>query len=289
MYLIEGPELMANKVLVNKIIPFSNVDGMGNRLSIFLQGCNLNCIYCHNSETINNCNHCMACVEVCPTKAIKNIQNKVVYNENLCVACDQCIHICPNNSSPKTKWYTVEELLAIIHLYKHYIKGITISGGEATLQKEFLVQLFQKVKPLGLTCYIDTNGYFNKEACIQLIQLTDQFLFDIKTLGDAALVGKQVDFSIPIFNLNYLLKLNKIEEVRTVVIKNSDVKKTVEYVAKILSSYNHVHYKLIKVHKIGVKEKNRKEISNRMPEEDLITELVDLARKRGFNGVIDII
>ena len=40
------------KGIVNKIIPFSNVDGPGNRLSIFFQGCNFDCLYCHNPETI---------------------------------------------------------------------------------------------------------------------------------------------------------------------------------------------------------------------------------------------
>ena len=40
------------KGIINKIIPFSNVDGPGNRLSIFFQGCNFDCLYCHNPETI---------------------------------------------------------------------------------------------------------------------------------------------------------------------------------------------------------------------------------------------
>ncbi len=38
---------------INKIINFSSVDGPGNRLVVFAQGCNLNCIYCHNPETID--------------------------------------------------------------------------------------------------------------------------------------------------------------------------------------------------------------------------------------------
>ena len=39
-------------VPLHRIIPFSNVEGQGNRTSIFLQGCKLNCLYCHNPETI---------------------------------------------------------------------------------------------------------------------------------------------------------------------------------------------------------------------------------------------
>jgi pyruvate formate lyase activating enzyme len=45
---------------VNKIIPFSNVDGPGNRTSIFFQGCPFNCLFCHNPETIHLCVSCGA-------------------------------------------------------------------------------------------------------------------------------------------------------------------------------------------------------------------------------------
>lgn len=40
------------EAVIRRIIPFSSVDGPGNRTAIFLQGCNLNCKYCHNPETI---------------------------------------------------------------------------------------------------------------------------------------------------------------------------------------------------------------------------------------------
>lgn len=44
---------------VNKIIPFSSVDGPGNRTAVFFQGCNWDCCYCHNPETRNMCTGCM--------------------------------------------------------------------------------------------------------------------------------------------------------------------------------------------------------------------------------------
>ena len=53
---------------INKIIPFSNVDGPGNRMAIFFQDCPFSCLYCHNPETINECINCGKCEKVCPQK-----------------------------------------------------------------------------------------------------------------------------------------------------------------------------------------------------------------------------
>ena len=59
---------------VNKIISFSAVDGFGNRTAIFLQGCNQNCLYCHNPETIQHCKACGACVAACPAGALELVE-----------------------------------------------------------------------------------------------------------------------------------------------------------------------------------------------------------------------
>ena len=89
------------RVVVNKIIPFSSVDGPGNRTSIFLQGCNIDCKYCHNPETRKVCIHCGICVPGCPSKALSIDQSgKVRWNPSLCIDCDLCIHVCPHDSSP---------------------------------------------------------------------------------------------------------------------------------------------------------------------------------------------
>lgn len=67
---------------INKIIPFSSVDGPGNRTAIFLQGCNFNCVYCHNPETINLCNNCGLCVRQCPTEALHIEENIVIWDKS---------------------------------------------------------------------------------------------------------------------------------------------------------------------------------------------------------------
>ena len=64
------------KGIVNKIIPFSNVDGPGNRLSIFFQGCNFDCLYCHNPETIEIMKE-GNCSDDVTTMTVEEIMNEI--------------------------------------------------------------------------------------------------------------------------------------------------------------------------------------------------------------------
>ena len=113
---------MSVKAPVNRIIPFSAVDGPGNRTAIFVQGCTFNCRYCHNPETIRACIHCGKCVPACPAGALRMDEGKVVYDAAKCVLCDACIHACPNSSCPRIRWMTASEAMAEVRLetYQHY-------------------------------------------------------------------------------------------------------------------------------------------------------------------------
>ncbi|WP_257979896.1 4Fe-4S cluster-binding domain-containing protein, partial [Aeromonas salmonicida] len=55
---------------VSRWLPFSCVDGPGNRLVLFLQGCNFRCPGCHNPHTMGLCDHCGDCVATCPSGAL---------------------------------------------------------------------------------------------------------------------------------------------------------------------------------------------------------------------------
>lgn len=245
-------------ILVNKIIKFSSVDGPGNRMAIFLQGCNYDCDYCHNPETIKVCSSCKACVPHCPTKALTKDGKKVVWNEELCVMCDKCIKVCPRNSSPLVKKYEVEELLGEIKKVAPFLKGITISGGEATLQYKELVELFKRVKKeTNLTCFIDTNGSLAlwDEKYRELLEITDAFMLDVKAWDKKThkkLVG-QGNINVK-KNLEFLMAEEKLFEVRTVVVPekvDSDV--TIEEVSKVIAKTN-IRYKIIKYRRIGVRK-----------------------------------
>ena len=149
------------KAPINKIIPFSNVDGPGNRTAIFFQGCPFKCLYCHNPETINMCNHCGVCVDHCPVQALSRVDDKVVWDKNKCIDCDTCIKVCPHLSSPKITYMTIDELMKEINTFYHLIRGITVSGGECMTYPNFLTELFKKCNMEGLDCLLDSNGYYD--------------------------------------------------------------------------------------------------------------------------------
>lgn len=276
---------MENKAVVNKIIPFSNVDGPGNRLAIFFQGCNINCLYCHNSETIKRCIHCLECVPGCPTGAIKAINGQVVFDEKLCIECDQCIKTCQYSSSPRTREYSVDELFEYIDGFKAFIRGITVSGGEPTLQADFITELFKRVKTLGLTCFVDTNGFFDKERIAALIEETDQFMVDIKAVDQIeALCGTTMKNNLE--NLKYLLQMDKVYEVRTVITMDyMDVENTLQTVASIIKDYPEVIYKLIRVHTTGLREEQKEKLKDSIPSVEYVRLLAEQVKEIGVQKI----
>ncbi|WP_411681719.1 YjjW family glycine radical enzyme activase [Clostridium thailandense] len=274
------------KGLVNKIIPFSLVDGPGNRTAIFFQGCNFNCLYCHNPETIKKCRQCGACVLICRFDAISIVGDSVIWNEEKCKDCGECIKSCPNDCGPKAKEMSVDEILEKIIKVKPFISGITVSGGECTLQKEFLVDLFEKVRELGLTTFVDSNGSIDFSRNRELLELTDKVMLDIKSFDNVEhkmLTEKDNDTVIK--NARYLASVNKLYEVRTVVVPGVlNNLNNVNEISKLIVSLNpEIRYKLIKYRPIGVRTEKIKTVQ---PDNEMMEELKEVATRNGCKNVI---
>ena len=274
--------------LVNRILPFSSVDGTGNRTVFFLQGCNFNCGYCHNPETINVCNSCGVCVSACPTGAIRLEDGKVTYQRALCCACDACLRACPRDASPKVDEMQPEEALDILREHRPFIRGITVSGGECTLQRDFVFALFRGAKQMGLGTLLDSNGNYDFEQDEELLSVCDGVMLDVKCLDPVAhrtLTGQSN--ALVLKNLTSLAVRGKLEEVRTVVVPdvlpNED---TVRRVCELLKPYwaagATIGYKLLRFRPLGVREEYR---AVPMPDDETMELLQTIALQAGCKRV----
>ena len=137
---------------VHSVESFGSADGPGVRYIVFLKGCNMRCKYCHNPDTWAKC-----------------------------------------DENDGAKLMTPQEVLKTAMRYKAYWKqtgGITVSGGEALLQIDFVTELFKLAKEKGVNTCLDTSGnpftveepFFGKFN--ELMKYTDLFMLDIKHIDD---------------------------------------------------------------------------------------------------------
>jgi pyruvate formate lyase activating enzyme len=227
---------------INQIIDSSLVDGPGNRTAIFFQGCNFNCHYCHNPETIS-----------------------------------------PGNPKQDME---LSEVLERIKRNRPFIKGITVSGGECSLQYAFIEALFLETKKMGLSNFIDTNGSLPFWELPVLTELTDGFMLDVKATdvkSHLLLTGK--DNKVVLKNAEFLASIGKLYEVRTVMVKDElNNQKTVEEVGDLLQEYlgQPIRYKLIPFRPHGVRTAYRHWES---PSSEKMERLKDLALAKGFEQI----
>ena len=242
---------------INKILPFSVVDGPGNRVAVFLQGCNFRCVYCHNPETQNLCNFCGICVASCPSGALTLKEGKVFWDEATCQTCDTCTTACPNRASPKVKEMSAREVYARVLESRPFVRGLTVSGGECSLYPEFLTELFSLAKLDGLNCLIDCNGGIDLSQQPALMKLCDGVMLDVESWDSAthrALTG--CDNLVVKQNLVYLSKKDRLEEVRIVCLEGEiDAEAAIKGVAETLGpeKTTSIQLKLIRFRRFGVR------------------------------------
>ena len=273
---------------VNKIIPFSSVDGPGNRTAIFLQGCNFNCKYCHNPETRNLCINCMDCVPTCPTAALSGKDGKVVFEPQKCIACDTCIKVCKHGATPRIVRMTSKETFDKICENVPFIRGITFSGGECSLYPDFMREVFTFCKQAGLGTMIDSNGGIDFRKFDDLWEVCDGVMLDIKAYDyNEQIKVTDVGKDIVLDNARYLANIGKLFEVRTVVVPELfDFRKTVEDTSRELAPFlriSNIRYKIIAYRKNGVRKEYR---DFRSPTNEEMNEAKDIAIKNGFSDIV---
>lgn len=183
--------------IVTNIQKFSLHDGPGIRTTVFMKGCNLRCIWCHNPETYskdieveyysNKCTGCSRCVNACGEGALSLVDGKIVRDRKKCVSCYNCEDKCVNGATVLCgKTYSPDELCAILLKdIKYYQKsggGVTFSGGEPLLQSEFVFECVDILKSHGVHCAVETASNINSEIYQKAIEKFDYFMCDIKAM-----------------------------------------------------------------------------------------------------------
>lgn len=189
---------------IHSIETCGTVDGPGIRYVIFTQGCPLRCQYCHNPDTWN-------------------------FN------------------SKDAKDMSVSELLEDMLKYKSYMDssggGVTVTGGDPIMQKEFVTALFKACKDEGIHTTLDTAGFTDiDDTTDELLNYTDLVLLDIKSYNPDTfkrISGREIDKTL--LFADYLAKKNINTWIRFVLVPGlSDNEEEMKQLAKYITTLKNV-------------------------------------------------
>lgn len=222
--------------IVFDIEEFAVYDGPGIRCAVFVKGCPLRCMWCHNPEglrchpqrviTQSLCVHCGTCKTVCPSS-------------EKCIACGKCAQACPKGciriaGTHMTAGQVAEKIRRQARILEMNGGGITFSGGEVLLQSDFVIAI-RKLVP-DVHALIETSGYAKEDVFRKTAEAMDMVIMDVKIV-DPALHKKYtgVDNAPILRNLRMLKAMNKPFRIRIPLIPTvNDTYENMQATAKLL-------------------------------------------------------
>lgn len=179
----------------------STEDGPGIRTTVFFKGCPLRCAWCHNPESISprieiqwyavRCLNCRTCIRICPQQGLEMTADGLKIDRQRCRGCGTCAEACPANAVEAlgrdvTVEEVLEELLKDRVYYETSSGGVTLSGGEPTMQPDFALELMRALREANIHTALDTCGLCLDSTLEILLHFTDLVLYDLKLMDDEA-------------------------------------------------------------------------------------------------------
>lgn len=177
----------------------STEDGPGIRTTLFLKGCPLHCIWCHNIETISatprvvwretKCIGDRACVQACPNDVLVLTAEGMAIDHDRCDLCGSCQEACPTGAieimgETRDLDELVEELARDTPFFEASRGGVTISGGEPLLQHDFAAAIANGLRERAIHVALDTTGYATEQVWTKTVDAFDLVLLDLKLMDE---------------------------------------------------------------------------------------------------------
>ncbi|HOF40233.1 MAG TPA: glycyl-radical enzyme activating protein [Candidatus Hydrogenedentes bacterium] len=188
----DPPELRGN---IFEIQRFSIHDGPGIRTTVFMKGCPMRCVWCHNPESITPgpslafdprlCIGCGYCFRVCPQGAHRMEGTAHILDRTRCAVCGTCTEECYSQALELVgREMSVDDVMNVVvrdmPFYETSGGGMTLSGGEPAFQPDFSMGLLRAARDHGIHTVVQTCGYAEARVFEAMMPPVDLFLFDIK-------------------------------------------------------------------------------------------------------------
>ena len=172
-------------------------DGPGIRTTLFLKGCPLRCVWCHNPESWSprpqklykksKCIGCASCVEACPEAALELTPDGILPTGRRCLLCGACTDACPALALEMSgRAWPLEELMAEVEKERGVMEdsggGVTLCGGEPLMDPDYALELLRELGRRGFHRTVDTTLYVEPETVRAVAAECELFLVDLKVM-----------------------------------------------------------------------------------------------------------